>query len=84
MRDRQFVWTWWAGTVPDYFGTRSVFHVARFGVLRIRRACGASSAGKPVGGDDDARAPSLLVSLLNCVPTQGFLVSKGLTDLGGD
>ena len=57
MRDRQFVWTWWAGTVPDYFGTRSVFHVARFGVLRIRRACGASSAGKPVGGDDDARAP---------------------------
>ena len=76
MRDRGFVWTWWAGTVPDYFGPKSLFHVARFGVLRIRRACGASSAGMPGGGDDDARAPFLLVPLLNCRPT------SGLTDRG--
>ena len=86
MRDRGFVWTWWAGTVPDYFGTRSVFHVARFGVLRIRRAVASDALGGVArrGRREHAAAPSLLVSLLNCVPTQGFLVSKGLTDLGGD
>jgi len=89
MRDREFVWTWWAGTVPDYFGPKSLFHVARFGVLRIRRACRSGGSGgeaRRVRPTADRRPP-FLVPLLNCVPTQGFSVSRGLTNidiLGGD
>jgi hypothetical protein len=35
MRERKFVWTWWAGMVQDSFGPGSMFQVARLGVLRV-------------------------------------------------
>ena len=76
MRDRGFVWTWWAGTVPDYFGTRSVFHVARFGVLRIRRAVASDALGGVArrGRREHAAAPLLLVRTRDCRPLGGLLI----------
>jgi hypothetical protein len=54
MRDREFVWTWWAGLVRDSFGPGSIFHVARVGSLRrslrVRRVTpigGGKTVGKP-------------------------------------
>ena len=50
IHDRAFVLTWWAGLVRDTFGPKSLFHVARFGDLRIRRVSlfgGGSPEGKP-------------------------------------
>ena len=44
MRSRQFVFTWWAGLVVDSFGQVSIFRVARFGCLRIRRRPASASA----------------------------------------
>lgn len=44
MHARRFVWTWWAGLIPDSFGSKSVFHVARFGVLRVRLERGRAEA----------------------------------------
>jgi hypothetical protein len=52
MYDRRFVWTWWAGMVPDSFAVGSIFYVARFGVLRIRRVTpigGGSRRTPPIG-----------------------------------
>lgn len=82
VHDRRFVWTWWAGMVPDSFGVRSIFHVGRVGVLRGRRVMptgGVARRGTPVGVRQ--RGVPSWYPLLNCVPTQGFWVSRGLTDL---
>jgi len=52
MHDRRFVWTWWAGMVPDSFGARSLFCVARWGSLRVRRViptAGVARRGTAVG-----------------------------------
>jgi len=69
MVHRKFILTWWAGMVRDSFGPVSIFHVARFGVLRrpARRVIAEGSrwdtAITPAGGEAFP-----LVQLLNCVP----------------
>lgn len=52
MYDRGFVWTWWAGIVPDTFGIRSVLWSARWGRLRppVRLTPAGWPGGMPAGG----------------------------------
>ena len=64
MRSRQFVFTWWAGLVRDTFGPNCLFHVARFGHLRIRRRLAERGdwRGMPVGGDNRPPAAAVVVA----------------------
>lgn len=55
MRNRKFVWTWWAGYVSDHFGPKSVFRRASIGALRIRgRRAGVSGGEARRGRPSDA------------------------------
>lgn len=49
LRSREFVYTWWAGTVPDTFAVQSVFKVARIGADRRRRCACGRARGAPLG-----------------------------------
>ena len=83
MVHRKFILTWWAGMVRDSFGPVSIFHVARFGVLRQAVRCVKVEGSRWDTTFTHARCEAFpLVQLLNYRPTRGFLVSKGLTDLG--
>jgi len=76
MRQKQFVWTWWAGLVRDSFGSRSIFRVARFGVLKVCRRTASVSGGVARRGRPTAAAfafPGLV-----CVP----YLTEILGDLG--
>ena len=70
MRERKFVFTWWAGTVRDCFGSRSVFRVARLGVLRIPGRRLASATGREAVGSTGAPPPpsGFVFPGLVCVP----------------
>lgn len=71
-RDRQFVWTWWAGLVRDTFAPGSVFRVARFGGLRIGRSRGSCrSERRPTADRFDGAF--LLVHIRDCLPLGGLL-----------
>jgi len=75
-RDRAFVWTWWAGMIRDSFGPHSVFHVARFGSLRIWRARGSGGEarrGRPTA-DRQPEGVFPLVRTRDCLPLGGLLI----------
>ena len=54
MRDRRFVFTWWAGVVRDSFGPASVFRVARIGRLRCCRRADDLTRQTVGGGESSA------------------------------
>jgi len=91
MEDRQFVWTWWAGLVRDSFGPGSVFHVARFGSLRIRSGAARRRRGNARrvadGGVRRSAWGSLLVPITKLPSLVGGLLirlNRSVRSRGGD
>jgi len=83
MHDREFVLTWWAGLVRDSFGPGSVFHVARFGSLRIvwaadrrRKSVGSRRPPPPSQIDVQRACVRLLVPITKLCALVGGLLKR--------
>lgn len=70
MRKRTFIYTWWAGVIPDTFGDRSILHRARFAGARRAMPGGAARRGRPASR---RRLEAEIVGLV-CVP---YLIKLG-------